>query len=89
MEKHLIFIDALVKTTHYSDKAGLIDCNECEYNIYSTPFGHFIRYNREVFNGKRDIGIYKPISLRRMPNDINRENILCKKMVPSKNIESK
>ncbi len=78
-----------IKTTHYSESAGLIDCNESEYNIYNTPFGHFVGYSREIFHGKRDIGIYKPISLRRMPNDINRENILCKKLVPNKNIGNK
>ena len=74
-----------IKTTHYSDTAGLIDCNESEYNIYNTPFGHFIGYSREIFNGKRDISIYKPISLRKMPKDINKDNILCKKLVPKKN----
>ena len=78
-----------IKTTHYSESAGLIDCNESEYNIYNTPFGHFVGYSREIFHGKRDIGIYKPINLRRMPNDINRENILCKKLVPNKNIGNK
>ena len=74
-----------IKTTHYSDTVGLIDCNESEYNIYNTPFGHFIGYSREIFNGKRDIGIYKPINLKKMPNDINKDNILCKKLVPNKN----
>lgn len=68
-----------IKTTHYSNKASLIDCSESEYYIYNTPFGHFVGYNREIFHGKRDIAIFKPISLRRMPNDISREKILCKK----------
>ena len=74
-----------IKTTHINDKFDLIDCNESEYNIYNTPFGHFVGYSREIFHGKRDIGIYKPISLRRMPKDINKDNILCKKLVPKKN----
>ena len=78
-----------IKITHYSDKASLIDCNESEYNIYNTPFGHFIGYSREIFHGKRDVGIYKPISLRRMPNDIDRENILCRKLVPNKSVGNK
>lgn len=78
-----------IKTTHIDDKVGLIDCNESEYNIYNTPFGHFVGYSREIFHGKRDINIYKPISLRRMPDDIKRENILCKKLVLNKNIRNK
>ena len=73
-----------IKTTHISDNFSEIDCNESEYNIYNTPIGHFVGYTREIFNGRRNIVIYKPVSLRRLPEDISKDNILRKKLVPNK-----
>ena len=72
-----------IKTTHINDNFSEIDCNESEYNIYNTPIGHFVGYTREIFNGRRDIVIYKPVSLRRLPEDISKDNILRKKLVPN------
>lgn len=69
-----------IRTTHIDDKVGLIDCNENEYNIYNTPFGHFVEYSREIFNGKKTVTFYKPINLKKIPEDISKENILCKKL---------
>ena len=69
-----------IKTTHTGENVGLIDCNESEYNIYNTPFGHFVGYNREILNGKTEISIYKPVNSRKIPKDINKENLLVKRL---------
>ena len=74
-----------IKTTHLGNQCELINCKEREYNIYKTPIGYFVEYNREILNGKKDIGIYKPINIKEMPKDIKRGNLLCKKYVPNKN----
>jgi len=69
-----------IKTEHISNDIGLMECNESEYNIYNTPLGHFVSYSRELFNGNSEIAIFKPVNLRKVPKDINKENLLSKRL---------
>jgi hypothetical protein len=69
-----------IKTNRIDEKVGLIECDENEYNIYNTPIGNFISYSRRIFDGKYAFSIYKPVSLRRVPEDIEKTKIFRKTM---------
>lgn len=74
-----------IQTTHFDNKYGLIDCTENEYTLYKTPIGHFIAYGKEIPNSEKVVTMIKPISLKRMPEDISKDNILCRRLIPRRN----
>ncbi len=69
-----------LKTKRIADNTELIDCNENEYNIYNTPIGCFISYSRELFDGKKTLTIYKPLSTKKIPEDIEKERMFSKRL---------
>ena len=44
-----------------SNKDNYIEENEREYNLYKTPIGNFISYNKKIGKNKRNITIFKSI----------------------------
>lgn len=53
--------------------------NKYEYNLYNTPIGYFISYHYKCKNIDKLVSIFKPINIRKVPEDLNKENLLVKK----------
>ncbi len=61
----------VIRTTHYSELMSTTEENETEYNIYRTPFGYFVSGGRDFGDSDKDQVFYRPISLRKVPKDLN------------------
>ena len=62
-----------IKTIHLSDKVGITEENEREYNIYKTPFGNIVSYTKQIGKSEREVNIFKPI-FGTIPDDIEIKN---------------
>ena len=69
-----------IRAKRISSNAELVDCNENEYNIYNTPVGCFISYSRDLFDGKKTLTVYKPLNTKKIPEEIEKEQIFSKNL---------
>ncbi len=67
-------ISNVVNSEYISENMQVTDEIEREYTIHHLPVGYFVSY--AVYSDKRESKHYRPISLKKIPNDLNRQNIL-------------
>ena len=64
-----------VATEYISDNMQITDEDEREYNIHHFPIGYYVSHAREIFNGKRELVLYKRVNNKKIPENITRNNI--------------
>ncbi len=70
-------ISNVANCEYLADNMQQTDEIETEYNIRHLPIGYFVSCAK--YSDKREYMYYKPISLKKIPNDLNRQNILQRK----------
>ena len=69
-----------VRTFNATDRIKHVDVDQTEYDFHHLPIGYYVTHTAELFSGKGQVTLYRPVSLKKVPKDINRNNILQRKM---------
>lgn len=68
------------ETLKINDYTQEVTCYETKYSLHNSPIGHFVSHTHEILNGKREVQLFKRVSLNRAPKDLNRNSLLIRKL---------
>lgn len=64
----------------YDDE--LIGCGiETKYVLHHFPIGYFVSHTKEILNGERELVLFRPVSTKRVPEDLTTNNILKRRLM--------
>ena len=75
-EEYLGLVSKDIKLSYISDDIQEIDAEESEYYIHHLPIGFFVSHNKELFDGKYEMVLYRPVNIKRVPTNIEKNNVL-------------
>ena len=78
-EEYLGLVSKDIKSSYISDDIQEIDVEESEYYIHHFPIGFFVSHNKELLGGKYEMVLYRPVNIKRVPTNIEKNNVLQRK----------
>lgn len=75
-EEYLGSVSKDNKFSYISDDIQEIDVEESEYYIHHFPIGFFVSHNKELLGGKYEMVLYRPVNIKRVPTNIEKNNVL-------------
>lgn len=83
-EEWLGIVTNITNTKYIADNAQETSEDEIEYNIHHFPIGYYVSHTKEILNGKRELVLYRPVSIKKVPKNLTTENILRRRLIPRK-----
>ena len=54
---------------------------ETNYVLHHFPIGYFVSHTKEILNGERELVLFRPVSTKRVPEDLTTNNILKRRLM--------